>query len=501
MIIKLSKFILFSFLLVNIQIIAQNLSTDDFVTTWKTDNPGTSNDNQITIPVHPSSTYNYNIDWNNDGIIDEYGITGSVTHTYNEPGTYTIRISGNFPRIYFKDAFDKEKIVSIDQWGTQAWTSMGDAFKMCYYLRGNAIDVPDLSNLTDMSFMLSNTSFNQNINNWNTSNVTHMNSTFLGADNFNQPLDNWNTANVTDMQFMFCDSGFNKNLNNWDTSNVTNMIFMFSSTSFNGQIGNWDTSNVTNMNSMFSYARDFNQDIGNWNTSNVTNMRSMFVSAFSFNQDIGNWNISNVTNLAYMFSTALIFNQPLDNWDTSNVTDMDSMFRYAGSFDQDIGNWNIFSLTSAKDMFKNITLSTGNYDALLIGWQAQPHNNGVFFHGGESIPELGLPARESLALDDSWKITDGAGTIAEINDEKLAKLVIYPNPSNGIFNIELGSSIGDSSITYSVTNATGQIIIKETPISFINNSFALDLSTLNTGVYFIKLNIGANQFIKRILKK
>lgn len=45
------------FLLMN-SAIAQN----EFITTWKTDNPGTSNDNQITIPT-TGIGYNYDIDW------------------------------------------------------------------------------------------------------------------------------------------------------------------------------------------------------------------------------------------------------------------------------------------------------------------------------------------------------------------------------------------------------------------------------------------------------
>jgi hypothetical protein len=40
------------------------------------------------------------------------------------PGIYQVAIRGNFPRIYFNDTGDKEKIISIDQWGDVNWTSM-----------------------------------------------------------------------------------------------------------------------------------------------------------------------------------------------------------------------------------------------------------------------------------------------------------------------------------------------------------------------------------------
>lgn len=504
MILKLSKFIFFCLLLMNVQLIAQNLSPDDFVTTWKTSNPGTSNDNQITIPTDNPLTYNYNVDWNNDGIFDEFGITGSVTHTYSTPGTYTIRISGDFPRIYFYGTNDNNKIVSIDQWGTQAWTSMHYAFYRCEQLQGNANDVPDLSNVTTMSSMFYNAKkYNGQIGNWDTSNVTDMKYMFHEAYDFNQDIGNWDTSNVTTIEYMFMyASSFNQYIGNWDISNITSLFYVFfSAENFNQPLDSWDTSNVTDMAITFAYASSFDQDLSNWDTSSVTDMTFMFNEATSFNGNLSSWDTSNVTDMYGMFENASSFNQDLANWDTSNVITAVVMFRGAVSFNQDIGSWNISSLISADYMFQFVTLSTENYDSLLIGWQAQPHNNNVEFHGGESIPDLGLPARESLALVDRWKITDGAGTIAGINDEKQAHIIIYPNPSNGIFNIELGSTNLNSSITYIVTSATGQTILKETQVISINNTFVLDLSKLSTGVYFLKLGSGTNKLIKKILIK
>ncbi len=55
--------------------------SDHFVTTWKTDNAGTSGSTSITIPT-TGAGYNYDVDWNNDGTFDEFGLTGSVTHDF-----------------------------------------------------------------------------------------------------------------------------------------------------------------------------------------------------------------------------------------------------------------------------------------------------------------------------------------------------------------------------------------------------------------------------------
>ena len=93
--------------------------SDHFVTTWKPDNPGTSSSTAITIPTNSGiDVYNYDVDWDNDGTFDQFGITGDVTHDFGTTATQTIRIQGTFPRITFNNlGSDDEKIISVDQWG------------------------------------------------------------------------------------------------------------------------------------------------------------------------------------------------------------------------------------------------------------------------------------------------------------------------------------------------------------------------------------------------
>ena len=148
-----------------------------FVTTWNTENVGgfgSSNNTSITIPTEGSG-YSYQVDWNNDGDFLDSGEdiehTGDATHDYGagNGGEKTIRIKGIFPRVYFNNTGDREKILSVDQWGTNQWVSMGRAFSGASNLAINASDTPDLSGVTDMSFMFSfATAFNQDIGGWDT---------------------------------------------------------------------------------------------------------------------------------------------------------------------------------------------------------------------------------------------------------------------------------------------------------------------------------------------
>jgi surface protein len=56
---------------------------------------------------------------------------------------------------------------------------------------------------------------------------------FCYAEKFNQPIGGWDVSNVTDMSWMFSNSSFNGNLSHWDVSNVTRMRGMFNESKFN----------------------------------------------------------------------------------------------------------------------------------------------------------------------------------------------------------------------------------------------------------------------------
>jgi hypothetical protein len=68
---------------------------------------------------------------------------------------------------------------------------------------------------------------------------------------------------------------------------------------------------------------------------------------------------------------------------------MSYMFRGAISFDQDLSALNITHVQNMSNMFNGISLSTVNYNSLLIGWDGQSPNSGVVFDGGNSNYNLG----------------------------------------------------------------------------------------------------------------
>ncbi|MBC6411249.1 MAG: DUF285 domain-containing protein [Ekhidna sp.] len=369
-------------LILPVLIIALSVQAQDdpkpFVTTWET----TGADKTITIPTVSEETYNYTINWGDDSAITTHTNATPPSHTYDEANTYTITISGFV--------------------GCSNLTIAEDA------------GGPDLSNVTDMSFM------------------------FLGSS-FNGDLSEWDVSNVKNMEGTFEHSSFNGDLSEWDVSKVTNMSGMFFDTKFNQDISNWNTSKVTDMSDMFNSA-DFNQDISDWNVSSVTDMSFMFAGSITttfFNGDLSKWDVSKVTNMEGMFYLSP-FTGDLSDWDVSSVTNMSFMFAgestIAPSFlNGDLSKWDISSVTDMTDMFTNNTsMSSENYDKLLIGWSTLDAGESqiprdITFDAPDKYSCAGKDAREKLVNDYSWSIK-GDELVELSADENPLQLLISEDP-------------------------------------------------------------------------
>lgn len=515
-----------------------------YITEW------TTNNSTIKIPTQGSG-YNYDITWTNlthigVGNGSASNVSGDDTITGLSNGdTYEIAITGNFPRIYFDNTGDKEKIQKVTQWGDIEWSSMVSAFYGCSNLDLVATDTPDLSQSTSLTRMfdgcssLDGSSANWN---WNTGNITKMSATFRLATNFNGDIGGWDVSQVTSMWDMFSGAtSFDQDLGNWEVGKVTNMAYMFyGASSFNKDLNNWDTRNVTNMNSMFKDDTSFNGNIGNWNTNSVINMDQMFFNANSFNQNLSAWNLNSLTNAENMFDAPLgrgmdceNFGQTVHGWRINTNTPtgiiLGALHRYLSSsvqvdtsFLQQTKGWTINGIVGP---CSPLPISLTNFVAkanpenhtVILIWQTAEEKNSDRFNV--------LRSRNAK----KWKIIDTVmanGTRTEVSNYKfidkqpfdanyyrLKKIdkdnnatfsivrkvsfpktnnlafTVYPNPSDGRFSI-----ISSEDGTYLISNLYGQVIKKGTLEPYKTK---VSLLGLPAGLYFVSVN---SKVIKLILK-
>ena len=113
----------------------------------KTDNVGSSNDDQFYLPLRYGYSYNFTISGAFTGSPLSITTSSSWGSTLTFPGgagEYELSIDedsvGGFPTIYFNNGSDKLKIIDITQWGDNKWLSLYSSFYGCSELVISATD-------------------------------------------------------------------------------------------------------------------------------------------------------------------------------------------------------------------------------------------------------------------------------------------------------------------------------------------------------------------------
>ena len=379
-----------------------------FTTEWTT----TANSEQITLPYTGTGTYSGTIDWG-DGNTDT-NIYANLTHTYATAGTYTVIITGDCIGWDTNTLGGSTYWTSVVNWGQLQLgpDNYGYNFAFCPNLDLSSVqgtlDLTGVTVLDGLFYDCTSLTTINNINSWDTSAVTSMNSMFGNCTSFNQSL-SFNTSAVTNIGAMFqsCTS-FNQPLT-FNTSAVTDMNSMFAYCSVFNQALTFNTSAVTSMNAMFANCSSFNQAL-TFNTSAVTDMAQIFYNCSVFNQPLS-FDTSAVEFMGRMFRDATAFNQNISSWNTGAVTNMNQMFKDATAFNQNIGTWDVANVQDFYGFMTgktDATFSTTNLNAIYNGWSTQSVQSSLTIDFG-TAKYTGAATAGRLVLTGTalWTITDG----------------------------------------------------------------------------------------------
>lgn len=147
------------------------------------------------------------------------------------------------------------------------------------------------------------------------------------------------------------------------------------------------------------------------------------------------------------------------------------------------------------DSIMDIEINGQLYDDVSIAktgdWNIYGANtlSGVTMNQGENVIRLKQERSLSSEPDKIELFLNASLSISEFNETNVA---IYPNPSQGIFNIESNFK----NIKYTLTSIQGQVIKKGNVVQK-----QVNFSNYAKGIYFLELSADANKMVKRIIIK
>ncbi|MFK7950096.1 MAG: BspA family leucine-rich repeat surface protein [Saprospiraceae bacterium] len=344
---------------------------------------------------------------------------------------------------------------------------MERAFYSCYNLRGQATDNPDLSNVTNMSYM------------------------FRNANSFNQDIGTWDVSNVTNMGHMFRNaSSFNQNIGGWDVSNVTNMSYMFhNANSFNQDIGTWDVSNVTNMNSMLNHSdlsrANYDNTLIGWKNLGATNKNLgptnlSYCNASAARDSLINhygWTISGdnyycpVTPVNLLkFTGQLMDNKVLLQWQTATEENNEG-----------------FNIQRSKDGITWTTIGVVEDETAIIPQEDT-------YTDTEPFQDITYYRLQQVDFDGQTEYSDIVSI--QMNSNDVEDFNIFPNPVINQLTINCTGNINNIQ-TIDLINSNGQIIKTKVPTS---NRTYFNMKSLPSGIYVVLVKSTNGIISKKVIK-
>jgi hypothetical protein len=78
-------------------------------------------------------------------------------------------------------------------------------------------------------------------------------------------------------------------------------------------------------------------------------------------------------------------------------------------------------------------------------------------------------------------------------------LVVYPNPSNGVFTTSFNTVNADN-YNVKITNTLGQVVYEESLVNFSGNySKAINIASFGKGVYMLSISNSKNEDVKKVI--
>ena len=176
------------------------------------------------------------------------------------------------------------------------------------------------------------------------------------------------------------------NISNWGKIVINDSAMLYGCIHMTITASDIPTITTTAFTNMFRLCDDVTEikNISKWDVSSVTTFNNAFMSCAALNPDIELWNMGSAIRISNMVRNTL--------------------------FDRNLSGWDIADITNMANFANSTTMSTSNYDALLVAWNAGSPQSSVSAHFGSAKYTDGsaaATARANLVAAHGWTITDG----------------------------------------------------------------------------------------------
>ncbi|MCM6792870.1 BspA family leucine-rich repeat surface protein [Pediococcus pentosaceus] len=279
----------------------------------------------------------------------------------------------------------------------------------------------DLSNVYSMygTFFKCTSVSNLDVSQWNVSKVENMAYAFYEMTNLKAlDVSNWDTSNVTNMFYTFLKDGLITvlDVSNWDVSNVEKFTGTFSGMSGvkTLDVSHWDTGSATAKGSLFQDTNSLSTlDVSNWNVSNVLSLDFTFLNTGVKTLDVSKWDVSKVTNFFGTFEGVKFSRLDVSDWKTVSATNMSYMFCGSSFGTLNISNLNTDHVVDMSLMFNGIDVKSLDLSSFNT---SNVTNMKSMFHGAKSIYKL------DISNFDMGKVTNKEGMLTDLTSLRVLVL-------------------------------------------------------------------------------
>lgn len=98
-------------------------------------------------------------------------------------------------------------------------------------------------------------------------------------------------------------------------------------------------------------------------------------------------------------------------------------------------------------------------------------------------------------------VDDGTGNEITKEDVKTQELKLYPNPNNGtLLMIELGDNFEENA-EIEISSISGKIVARHSTTESTSGIITIDLKSLQSGMYMVRIKSHENQEVRRLIIK